>query len=164
MTAKEINKLIQEGEKGVAKLYKLHEKQFNLVDEWAEILTNGDLLNEYEIAQCMERLTGCLMKFGPVAGGLEALKEEMEHGAEIREYGKIEKVKTQDTSIVRAKARHEVGKIRKWASDFRNYFNSAQSAIVTAQSRLKRLTAEKGAKRVDFTGEIPLDKPKGKWD
>jgi len=157
MTSRDINKLINEGDKGVAELYKLHIKYFELIDTWADRLTDGDLLDEYELSQCMERLTGCLMKLGTVAGALEALKEEREHNTEVREYGKLEKVKAQDTSIVKAIARDEVSKIRKWASDFRNYFYSAQSAVVTSQSRLKRLTVEKSAKKVDYTGETPIE-------
>jgi len=153
MTSRDINKLIKEGDKGVEKLYASHMKYFNLVDTWAETLTNGDLLDEYEISQCMERLTGCLMKLGTVAGALEALMAEKEHGEEVKGYAEIEKVKAQDVSIVKAKARDKISKIRKWSTDFRNYFYSAQSGVVTAQSRLKRLTVEKGAKRVDRTGE-----------
>jgi len=156
MLSREINKLIQEGDKGVEKLYTLHIKYFQLIDQWSERLTNGDLLNEYEIAQCMEQMTGCLMKLGSCAGGLEAIMEEMEHNVEVKKYGEIEKIRTQDTAIVKAVARDSVSKIRKWTSDFRNYFNSAQSAVVTAQSRLKRLTVERGAKYVDYTGEIPI--------
>lgn len=160
MTSRDINKLIKEGEKGVTELYKLHIKYFNLVDEWADRLTDGDLLDEYELSQAMERLTGCLMKLGTVAGALEALKEEMEHNAEVKGYGAIEKIRTQDTAVVKATARDEVSKIRKWATDFRNYFYSAQSAVVTTQSRLKRLTVEKGAKKVDYTGERPVEENK----
>ena len=160
MTSRDVNKLIKDGEKGVSELYKIHMKYFNLVDEWAERLTNGDLLDEYEIAQGMERLTGCLMKLGTVAGALEALKEEKEHDAEVKEYGKLEKIRAQDTAVVKAQARDSVSKIRKWATDFRNYFYSAQSGVVTCQSRLKRLTVEKGAKKVDRTGETPVDEGK----
>ncbi len=160
MTSRDVNKLIQEGEKGVEKLYKVHIKYFNLIDEWAEKLTNGDLLDEYEIASCMERLTGCLMKLGTVAGALEALLAEKEHNEEVKGYGKLEKVKDQDTDVVKATARDSVSKIRKWATDFRNYFYSAQSGVITAQSRLKRLTIEKGAKKVDRTGETSIDDTK----
>jgi len=157
MTSRDVNKLIKEGDKGVAELYQIHSKYFALVDTWAERLTEGDILNEYELAQCMERLTGALMKLGTVAGALEALMEEMEHNAEVKGFAELDKIKTQDTAVVKANARDYVSKIRKWATDFRNYFYSAQSAVVTAQSRLKRLTVEKGAKHVDYTGEIPID-------
>ncbi len=157
MLSRDVNKLLKEGDKGVEKLYKQHIKYFDLIDLWADRLTDGDLLNEYELSQCMERLTGCLMRLGSTAGALEALMAEKEHGEEVKGYGSIEKVKAQDVSIVKANARNEVSKIRKWSSDFRNYFYSAQSSVVTAQSRLKRLTVEKGAKGVDRTGEMPLE-------
>ncbi len=157
MTSRDVNKLINDGEKGVEKLYSLHMKYFDMVDKHADILTNGDLLNEYEIAKCMEELTGCLMKLGTVAGALEALMAEKEHGEEVKGYKTYEKIRPQDTSVVKAIARDSISKIRKWSTDFRNYFYSAQSGVITAQSRLKRLTVQKGAKGVDRTGETPLD-------
>ena len=165
MLSRDVNTLIKEGDKGVEKLYKLHIKYFDLVDLWADRLTDGDLLDEYELSQCMERLTGCLMKLGSTAGALEALLSEKEHGEEVKGYGAIEKVKAQDVSIVKANARSSVSKIRKWSSDFRNYFYSAQSSVVTAQSRLKRLSVEKGAKGVDRTGETPVEEKekKNEW-
>lgn len=162
MTSRDVNKLIQEGEKGVEKLYATNMKYFDLIDKHAEILTDGDLLDEYEITTCMEQLTGCLMKLGTVAGALEALLAEKEHGEEVKGYSAITavdggKVKAQDTSIVKATARDSVSKIRKWANDFRSYFYSAQSGVITAQSRLKRLTVAKGASRIDRTGETPVE-------
>lgn len=159
MVTRDINKLIQQGDEGVKKLYDLHLKYFKMVDDHAERLTNGDLLDEYEIAKMMEELTGCLMKFGTVAGALEALKEEMEHGTRVKEFAKIEKVRSVDTDIVKAIGRDHVAKIRKWATDFRNYFYSANSGVITSQSRLKRLTVEKGAKGVDRTGETSVEAP-----
>ncbi len=157
MLSRNVNKLIREGEKGVNELYKQHIKYFDLVDEWAERLTNGDLLDEFELSQCMERLTGCLMKLGSTAGALEAIKEEMEQNARVKGFAKFEKLRAQDVDLVKAEARDYISKIRKWGVDFRNYFYSAQSSVTTAQSRLKRLTVEKGAKRVDRTGETPID-------
>jgi len=161
MTSRDVNKLINEGEKGVEELYKKHMKYFDLVDKHADILTNGDLLDENEIATCMEQLTGCLMKLGTIAGALEALLAEKEHGEEVKGFSAITsveggKVKAQDTSIVKARARDSVSKIRKWANDFRSYFYSAQSGVITAQSRLKRLTVQKSAKGIDRTGEETL--------
>ena len=161
MTSRDVNKFINEGEKGVEKLYTEHMKYFDLVDTHADILTNGDLLDEYEITTCMEQLTGCLMKLGTVAGALEALLAEKEHGEEVKGYSAITgieggKVKAQDTSIVKATARDSASKIRKWANDFRSYFYSAQSGVITAQSRLKRLTVQKGAGGIDRTGETPV--------
>jgi len=157
MTTRDVNRLISEGEKGVEELYKLHMKYFDLVDKQAEILTNGDLLDEFEIAQCMEQLTGCLMKLGTVAGALEALLAEKEHSEEIKQYKSYEKLKAHEVSVVKANARDSVSKIRKWANDFRSYFYSAQSGVITAQSRLKRLTVQKGASGVGRTGEPSVD-------
>jgi len=157
MTTRDVNRLISEGEKGVEELYKKHMKYFDLVDHHSEILTNGDLLCENEIAVCMEQLTGCLMKLGTVAGALEALMSEKEHGEEVKGYASYEKLKAHEVSVVKANARDSISKIRKWSVDFRNYFYSAQSGVITAQSRLKRLTVQKGAKGVDRTGETPVD-------
>lgn len=86
------------------------------------------------------------MKLGTVAGALEALLSEKEHGEEVKGYKEYEKVRPQDTSVVKAQARDSISKIRKWANDFRSYFYSAQSGVITAQSRAKRLNAQKEAK------------------
>lgn len=157
MLSRDVNRLIKEGDKGVKELYKVHIKYFDLVDEWADRLTDGDLLDEFELSQCMERLTGCLMKLGSTAGSLEALLAEKEHGEEVKGYKSYEKLKAQDVSVVKSTARDSVSKIRKWSVDFRNYFYSAQSSVVTAQSRLKRLTVQKSARGIDRTGETPVD-------
>lgn len=157
MTSRDIKKLLEEDPKG-EKLYKQYLKYFELIDSIANEFTEGDLLGENELAYYMDRLTGALMKVGPVAGALEALKEEKEHNEEIKGYDEYsEKLRTQDASVVKAKARHSVSRLRKMATDFRNYFYAAQSGIVTAQSRLKRLTVEKAAKKVDYTGEVPKE-------
>ena len=157
MLSRHVNEMIKKGDKGVEELYKSHIKYFNLVDQWAETLTDGDLLDEFELSQCMERLTGCLMKLGSTAGALEAIKEEMEQNSRVKGFSKFEKLRAQDVDFVKAQARDDVSKIRKYATDFRNYFYSAQSSVTTAQSRLKRLTVQKSAKGIDRTGEIPLE-------
>lgn len=162
MTSRDVKNFINDGEAGVKKLYKEHVKYFNIVDEWKETLTNGDLLNEYEITSCMERLTGCLMALGSVAGALESIKEEMEHGTRVKEFGKLDKVNQPACDIVKAKARDKIKDIRNYASDFRNYFYAAQSGVTTAQSRLKRLTVTKGAKGIAFIGETPVEEEKTK--
>jgi hypothetical protein len=50
-----------------------------------------------------------------------------------------------------------VSDIREHLANYRAYLLAAQQNIVSAQSRLKRLTVEKGAKGVDFTGQMPID-------
>jgi len=131
-------------------------KYFNLIDEWAERFTDGDLLDEYQISQAMDRLTGALMKIGPVAGALEALQEEKLQNQLVKEYETFEKMRVQDSDIAKANARSSISRLRKMSTDFRNYFYASQSGVITAQSRLKRLTVEKGAKKVDYTGEQPV--------
>ena len=80
MVTRDVHKLIKEGDVGVEKLYASHMKYFNMVDKNADILTNGDLLDEYEIAKWMEELTGCLKKLGTVAVALDALLSDKDHG------------------------------------------------------------------------------------
>ena len=74
MISKEIDKLLEE-ENGQEKIYKLNKKYFDLVDKWEQTFTNSGLLTEYELSLGMDQLTGCLMKFGPIAGALESQKE-----------------------------------------------------------------------------------------
>lgn len=157
MTSREINDLVKEGDKGIKELYKIHSRYFNLVDTWSDRLTNGDLLNEFEISECMERLTGCMMKFGVVAGALEAIKEAIEQDTRVEGFAKAEKLNAPTVDVIKAKARVAINGIRKNCSDFRNYFYAAQSGVTTAQSRLKRLTVTKGAKGIAYSGEQPVE-------
>ena len=160
MTSREINDLVKEGDKGIKELYKIHARYFNLVDTWSERLTNGDLLDEFEITECMEKLTGCLMKFGVVAGALESIKESIEQDTRVEGFAKAEKLNAPAVDVIKAKARVAINGIRKWSSDFRNYFYAAQSGVTTAQSRLKRLTVVKGAKGIGYIGEQPVEEGK----
>lgn len=154
MTSKDVRKMLEQ-ENGQNKLYKICETHFNLVDKWEERLVTGDLLNEYELSDCIDKLTGCQMRFSPIAGALEAIMISKEHNEEVKGYSKIEKLKAQDCSVVRANARASVNDLRGIVSDFRNYFIASEKAVTSAQSRMKRLTVEKGARRVDYTGIIP---------
>lgn len=155
MTSKEVKEILDQ-ENGQNKLYKVCEKHFNLVDKWEERLVNGDLLTEYELAECIDKLTGCQMKFSPIAGALEAEMAKKEHEAEVVGYASYkEKLRTQDCSVVRAKARASINDLRGIVSDFRNYFIASEKAVTSSQSRIKRLTVEKSSKGVDYTGETP---------
>lgn len=162
MTSKDVlNYLNNEGE-GIDKLYKKMESCFLLIDKWGDRLVKGDLLSEYELAQLIDQATGVYSKLSPIAGALEAIMNETEYNTEIKEYAVIEKVKTSDNSIVKAKARASVNDLRRYFSDFNNYLISSEKMILSGQSRLKRLTVEKGAKGVDFTGEPPLENKENK--
>lgn len=156
MNSFQVKKLLDENK--IAELYKSFEKAFELVDTWAERFTQGDLLTEYELAHSMDQLSGVYAKLNPVAGALESLLLETEYDTEVKEYNILETgegVKTKDSSIVKAKARNSVASLRRFTADFSRYCQSANSLIITAQSRLKRLTVEKSAKKLDYTGEVP---------
>lgn len=155
MTSAEVFKHYKAGT--VGEMYKTFLKVFELIDKWADTFTNSNLLDENELALSMDQLSGCYAKLNPVAGALEAIMAETEHDSEVKEYNALgEKVRIQDCSIVRAKARHSVADLRRYKEDFSRYCWSANTMITTAQSRLKRLTVEKGAKGVGYTGETPV--------
>lgn len=156
MVSKEVVHYIEV--EGIEKLYKKMEKCFLLVDEMSDRLIQGDLLNELELAQFMDRATGIYAKLQPIVGALEAYKENSEFNAEVKGYGELEKVRTQDNSIVKSKARASVNELRTYYSDFNNYAISAEKIIVMCQSRLKRLVVEGGARGVYRTGETEVTK------
>jgi hypothetical protein len=151
MTSKQVKELLS-SEKGASELYKINLRYFEKIDEIADLYTNSDLLDEYTLSHSMDVLTGCYAKLNPIAGAMEAILEEMEYGTECREYSKLETVKTTDTNVIKAKARDSVRDIRHYLADFSRYCQSAQALVVTAQSRLKRLSVESGLKGVDFKG------------
>lgn len=157
MTSKDVFNHYKNGT--VDELYKKFLPVFNLIDEWAEVYTKGDLLDENQLALSMDQLSGAYAKMNPIAGAFEAMLEEFEHDTAVREYDTLEKgagVKTKDESIVKAKARHSVADLRRYKSDFNRYCWSANTMITTAQSRLKRLVIEKGAKGIAHSGETPV--------
>lgn len=156
MLSKEIKQLYDDGK--IAELYKINLKYFEKIDQWADKLIGGDILNEYEINQCMQQLNGCQTKLNPIAGCLEAMLIEYENSYFVEEAGEYENksFRTQDKDKVKALAREKVSDLRRFASDFTRYSFSAQNTVTVAQSRLKRLTIEKGNKGIDFTGEVPI--------
>ena len=156
MTSKEVIQYIEK--EGIDKLYKKYLKCFELIDRWSDIFIEGDLLNENELALALDQSTGIFAKLCSVVNALEAYKERREYDAEAKFYNTLDKVRTQDTSIAKANARASVSDIREYIADFKSYLTAAQQNITTSQSRLKRLTVEKGAKGVDFTGETPIEK------
>jgi len=154
MISKEIKQLYDDGK--IEEVYKRHLKYFQKIDEWGERLVSGDILNEYELSQVMEQLNGCQTKLNPIAGCLEAMLIEYENSYFVDEAGNYDdkSFRTQDKDKVKAIARKKVSDLRRYASDFTRYSYSAQQTVTVAQSRLKRLTLEKGNKGVDFTGDV----------
>lgn len=164
MTSKEVYNYLSNNE--IDKLYKKYENCFVLIDNWSDKLIKGDLLTEFELAQCMDNSTGVYAKLASVCGALEAIMLETEYNSEIKEYNALEKVKTSDNPIVKAKARASVNDLRRYVSDFNSYLISAEKMILTAQSRIKRLTLEKSARGIDFTGDssnVPEESKKKGW-
>lgn len=152
MTSHEIKNLLS-SEKGVIELYKYGKKYFDLVDTWANKLTDGDLLEEFELSQLMDRTTGVYSKLAPICGCIESLMSQTEYNTELNAYSKIEKIKTTDIGIVKATARASINQLRFYFSDFNAYLKSAEKMIISAQARIKRLTIEKGARKVGFSGD-----------
>ena len=151
MTSKQIKKYFDDGK--IDELYAKCENYFALIDQWSDTLIKGDILNEFELNQCMEQCNGCQSKLNPIAGCLEAMYEEYVSAFQIEEESKLESLRVQDQNSAKAKARVRAGDLARYASDFSRYSFSAQSIVTTAQSRLKRLTVEKGNKGIDYTGD-----------
>jgi hypothetical protein len=139
---------------GIDKLYQKYVRHFTLVDTWEQRLVQGDLLTEFELSQAQDQLTGCYMALYTVAGALEAYCDYVECNTKVLEFSKLETVKTQDTTVVNAKANLEVSKYKKYFMDFDRYAKSAQQGILNSQSRLKRLTVERGS---GYRGEVPVN-------
>jgi len=143
--------------KEIDKLYKEYQKYFDLIDTWADKFIDGDLLSEYDLKYAQQQLNGCQTKLNPIAGALEALLVEYENNYIIKEESKIEKLRVQDQNSCKAIARSKASDLRRYASDFTRYVYSAQNAVITVQSLLKRQTIEKANKEVDYTGEVPAE-------
>lgn len=165
MLSKQIKEYYDSGK--IALLYKIAEKWFALIDSWSDRMLSGNILNEYELSQCMEQINACQSKLNPIAGCLEAMAEEYEYNYQIKEESNFPGgLRVQDQNSCKAKARIQSADLKRYASDFTRYSYAAQNTVTVAQSRLKRLTVEKGNKGVDYTGEVPNEdstrKP-GSW-
>lgn len=163
MISKEIKQMYEKQE--IDKLYKQCQKYFDLIDSWADKFIDGGLLTEYELKHAQQILNGCQTKLNSIAGAFEALLVEYENRYIIQEEKNFESLRVQDQNHCKAVAREKVSDLRRYASDFTRYTNSAQNAVVTAQSLLKRQTVEKSNKEIDYTGEVPVEDNGGtSWD
>ena len=162
MLSREVKKLYEEDK--IEDLYKFANKYFERIDEWADKFVDGDLLDENELKYSQQVLNGCQTKLNPVAGALEAMVVEYENNFFIKEEKTFEKIRVQDKDHCKAKARLDVSDLRRYASDFTRYVNSAQNAVITVQSLLKRQTIEKGNKGIDSTGDTANAKENIAWD
>jgi len=164
MVSKEVTDFYKSNK--IDKLYKTFEKSFNLVDSWAETMINGDLMDENDIHFAMQQLSGVYAKLNPVAGCLDSLVIEYENNYILQEEKGFEKIRIQDKDHCKAVGRSQVSDLRSYASDFSRYCYSANTMIVTCQSRLKRLVVSKGNQGIGFSGEtIKAEQAQTKkWD
>ena len=140
---------------GMDKLYKKFEKYFTEVDTWADRFATGDLLNEYELSQALDRLTGIYMRFHIIAEAIDSYKTNEELNFKVKAYKEAEESGKKATiSQIEEMSRASTKELRTYRGDFLNYSESAEKGIITCQARLKRQSVEKGAKGVDFTGDV----------
>lgn len=158
MTTKEIYELIES--KKIEELYKKFIDCFQWIDNWADKLLKGDILTEFELSFMLDKSTGIYSKLCPIVNALESYYERVENNSESLYYKKLENIRTQDTSVAKANARAEVSNIRDYIADFKSYLLASQQNITTAQSRLKRLTVEKGS---GYRGEVPVKEDEPIW-
>ena len=150
MTSKDVINYIEK--EGMEKLYKKFEKYFVKVDDWSEQFAMGDLLGEQELSNALDVLTGVFMRFSIIAGAIDAYKTNNELSFQAKEFKNC--TGKPNVSQIKEKARGSTKELREYRADFLNYALSAEKGICTCQSRLKRLTVAKGAKGVDFTGDV----------
>ena len=143
-------------DKKVPQLYKKFEKSFNIIDVWADTFIDGNLLDENQLAKCLDQSTGIYSKLSPVVNAFESYLARIEYNGENSFYKKAEKINAQTVSMAKAEARSLASDVRTWLGDFKGYFEGAKQNICSAQSRLKRLVVEKGAKKAGHTGEVPV--------
>ena len=161
MTSKEVKQMFDNDK--IQSLYKECLKYFGLIDSWAEKFVSGDLLSEYDLKYAQQQLNGCQTKLNPIAGALECLVIEYENNYILEEEKKFTSVRVQDYNHCKAYARAKSSELRRYASDFTRYVYSAQNAVVTVQSLLKRQTVEKANKGLDNTGDTNNSENKSGW-
>lgn len=152
MTSKEVYEFIKNDR--VDQLYKIFRKSFDWIDQISDIMIEGDLLNEFELSQNIDKATGIYAKLEPVVNALESYYQRVYYNTEHTHYNEVGNVKQQDRPIAKAKAEVAVNEVRDWVGDFRGYLEGAKQIFTSGQSRIKRLTIEAVGKRVGFRGDI----------
>ena len=159
MTSLEIYQILET--KRTAELYTKFERVFEWVDKQSDELIAGDLLDEQQLAFMLDKATGCYSKLTPVVNALESYVERKLANVESAFYKTLENTRTQDTAVAKSNARDAISNVRDYLGDFKAYQIASSQMICSAQSRLKRLTVEKGARGVGYTGETPIDNDEG---
>lgn len=154
MTSKDIYNYIKND--NIKELYKIFKISFDWTDKWADTLIHGDVLDENELAFMIDKSTGIYAKLSPVVNALESYVDRILYNEESKAYSEMEKVRTQDTSIAKASARAKACDVKDYLGDFKGYMVAVNQMICSAQSRIKRLVVEKGARGVSYSGEAPV--------
>ena len=154
MTSHEVIEYIEKI--GIQKLYEKYMKYFQLVDSWSNKLIEGDLLSEYDLAYCHDQLQGIHAKLYPIAQVLESYIQSKMANTKLSEHKKLEKYRTQDSTILNAHAEADVKDFDLYLKDFNSYAETSKQLAIGCQARMKRLSIDKGLKGVDYTGEVPV--------
>jgi hypothetical protein len=153
MTSKDV--IVYLNVEGIDKLYKKFDKYFLEVDTWADRFATGDLLNEYELSQALDRMTGIYIRFHIISEALDSYKTNKELNYKVKAYKEAEESGKKATiSQIEELARATTSDLRTYRSDFQSYSEGAEKAIITCQARLKRQSVESAAKGVDFKGDV----------
>ena len=140
---------------GIDKLYKKFEKYFLEVDTWADRFATGDLLNELELSQALDRMTGIYIRFHIIAEALDSYKTNEELDFKVKAYKEAEELgKKAIISQVEELARQSTKDLRTYQTDFQSYADACEKGIITCQARLKRQSVESSAKGIDFKGDV----------
>jgi len=139
---------------GIHKLYKKFEHYFQKVDKWSEEFARGSLLNEYELSAALDELTGIFMRFHIIAEAIDSYKTNQELDFKVKAFNQANGENKKPTiSQIEEEARQSTKDLRTYRGDFLNYSESAEKGILTCQARIKRLSVESAAKRIDFKGD-----------
>jgi len=153
MVPKEVRDYIHSN--GIETLYNNCKKYFEKVDYWSDQFVSGDLLDEFQLSKALTELTGSFQRCHIIGMTLESYKTNKELDYKILAYKKAEADgKKVTVSQIEEEARASTHQFRTYRSDFNCYSEAAEKGIITCQALLKRQSVEKGAKGIDFQGDM----------
>lgn len=153
MLPKFITELIELDDKG-KELYKKYLSTFVLVDKYLDELEGKDLLDEYQLKDIEQKLGGAYGKLYIVADTAGTIKSNFEDNYFDKEVEKLNQINVKvNVSEIKGQAKARTTKYRTIRNTFMRYATACDRNIIVCQSILKKLTNEKGFKRVDHVGE-----------
>jgi len=142
MRIKELESLFQEEENLDAVLEEV-KTEIAKVDEWAELMRDGQTQNPEMCKQALSELTGVFMRLAPVLSIAVSEKKNRE----VRGYNKI-KMETEQagkkfvSASTEKLASEEVSDYRRLRNYIQSYVDSCKVALSSLQSTLKQLQEE----------------------